>query len=56
MSTERLQEIIGAVQAEQAALAQEQAVQRKHPLAVCEKCPFQKRSMAATTGPGSACH
>jgi uracil-DNA glycosylase family 4 len=54
MSTERLQEIIGAVQAEQAALAQEQAVQRKHPLAVCEKCPFQKRSMAATTGPADA--
>src|SRR5215469_4496560 len=27
---------------------------RKHPLAVCEKCPFANRSYAATTGPKNA--
>src|SRR5215472_2695871 len=26
-------------------------VKRKHPLAICEKCPFKNRSYAATTGP-----
>src|SRR5215471_4735494 len=28
--------------------------QRKHPLAVCEKCPFKNRSVAYTTGPEDA--
>src|SRR5215467_13343690 len=27
---------------------------RKHPLAICEKCPFSQRSMAKTTGPSDA--
>ena len=29
-------------------------VERKHPLAICEKCPFYDRSFAATTGPSDA--
>src|SRR5215831_15100803 len=29
-------------------------IKRKHPLAICEKCPFAKRSYAATTGPSDA--
>lgn len=29
-------------------------VARKHPLAICEKCPFSKRPFAATTGPADA--
>jgi len=28
--------------------------ERKHPLAVCEKCPFKDRAFAATTGPHDA--
>ena len=29
-------------------------IKRKHPLAICEKCPFQDRAFAATTGPKDA--
>ena len=29
-------------------------IKRKHPLAVCEKCPFYERDFAATTGPADA--
>ena len=29
-------------------------IERKHPLAICEKCPFQDRAFAATTGPKDA--
>ena len=29
-------------------------VKRKHPLAICEKCPFYDRAFAATTGPADA--
>ena len=35
-------------------MAVSESVKRKHPLAVCEKCPFYNRPYAATTGPKDA--